>query len=188
MEGDTVSVISTRTRKEVAEIPVGKAPVQVAFAPGGRFAYVSLNGENAVAKLDVRTRRVVGKTAVGVGPVQLFVTPNGRTLVVANQGTEERPSTTLSLVRLADFRRVADVETGKGAHGVVVDRAGARAYVTNIYGGDVAVVDLRARRTVERIRVGEEPNGVSFSTLAPAKARAAVLQLPLPAHPEGEGH
>jgi len=52
----------------------------------------------------------------------------------------------------------------------------------------LAVVDLRARRVVARIRVGEEPNGVSFSTRPPAKPRAGKLRLPLPAHSGGEGH
>jgi len=190
LDAGTVSAVSTATGREVAAIPVGKKPVQVAFAPDGRFAYVSLNGENAVAKIDVGARRVVARTKVGTGPVQVYVTPDGKYVLVANQGTEAKPSTTLSVVSTATLEPVATIETGKGAHGVVVDPTGSRAYVTNVYGGDVAVIDLRRLRVVDRIRVGAEPNGISFSPLAPAKPPARVSRLPLPAMAgmEGMGH
>ena len=51
--------------------------------------------------------------------------------------------------------------------------------MTNIYGGDVSVVDLRERKVVARIPVGEAPNGISFSPLAPAKPPAATVRLEL---------
>jgi YVTN family beta-propeller protein len=157
--------------------------VQVAFAPDGRLAYVSLNGEDAVGKIDVRSRKLAGKVKAGDGPVQLVVTPDGRRLLVANQGTEARPGKTLSVIDTATFRKQQDVVTGTGAHGVAVDPTGARAYVTNVWGGDVAVVDLRSLRVVDHVRVGKEPNGISFSPLAPAKPSAAVIKLPLPSMP-----
>jgi YVTN family beta-propeller protein len=180
MHGGSVSVIATETNKTVATIPVGGTPVQLAFDPDGKFVYVSLNGENAVAKIDVASRQVVGKATVGPGPVQVYVTPNGKYLLVANQGTAARPGRTLSVVDTASFAQVAAIVTGRGAHGVVVDPTSTRAYVTNVYSGDVAVVDLGARRVVAHVRVGAKPNGVSYSTLAPARPRGATLHLPLP--------
>ena len=87
------------------------------------------------------------------------------------------------MIDTASFRKVDDLVTGKGAHGVVVDPTSSRAYVTNVWGGDVAVVDLGSLRVIDRVRVGKEPNGISFSPLAPAKPRAAVIRLPLPAMP-----
>jgi len=65
-----VSVIDAPRNARVADIEVGAAPVQVAFAPSGRDAYASVNGENAVAKIDVARRRTAGKVRVGVGPIQ----------------------------------------------------------------------------------------------------------------------
>lgn len=59
--------------------------------------------------------------------------------------------------------------------GVVIDPSGRHAYVTNIYGNDVAVVDMPERRVVARVPVGEKPNGMSFSSLTvPAESRATV--------------
>lgn len=170
-KGTTVSVIDTRINRRVADIEVGEAPVQVAFAPDGRYAYASLNGEDAVAKIDVLRRRAVGRAGVGVGPVQVYASPDGRYVLVANQGTEERPSRTVSVVDTATFRVVKNVATGRGAHGVVIDPSSTHAYVTNIYGDDVAVLDLARLEVVARIPVGKKPNGISYSTaLAPPRS------------------
>jgi len=111
------------------------------------------------------------------------VTPDGSHLLVANQGTETHPGKRLSVIDTTTFRPIAQIPTGNGSHGVVVDPAGTRAYVTDVYGGDVAVVDLRTLRTVAHIQVGNEPNGISFSQFAPTIPRTPVLKLPLPAMP-----
>ena len=72
----------------------------------------------------------------------------------------------MSIVDTVDFRTMREVETGAGAHGVVVDPSSRHAYVTNIYGDDVAVLDLREQRVVARIPVGATPNGISFPQFA----------------------
>ncbi len=173
--GTTLSVIDPATHTVSAEIEVGKAPVQVAFSPDGEFVYASLRDEDAVAKVDLATGSVVGKVTIGPGPIQVYVSPDGRYLVAANQGTEEAPGTTLSIVDTATFAAVTEVETGTGAHGVVVDPSSRYAYVTNLYGDDVAVVDLEERAVVARIPVGDMPNGISFSPVLPAPGGVADL-------------
>lgn len=195
LRDNTVSLIDTSSLTVSATIEVGAGPVQVAFAPDGAPLYVSLNGEDAVAAVDLETQTVTGKAAVGAGPVQVYVTPDGASVVVANQGTEGAPSTTLSIVDAATMREVDRVQTGRGAHGVAVEPSGRYAYVTNLYGNDLAVVDLSARHTVATTPTGESPNGISFSSLAPAVPIAAevALSLPVSAHEEEtedepEGH
>lgn len=186
-KGTTVSVIDAEANTRVADIEVGDAPVQVAFAPDGRNVYASLNGEDAVAKIDVERRLVVGKVRVGVGPIQVYVSPDGRYLLVANQGTEERPSTTVSVVDTATFKVVKTVATGLGAHGVVIDPSSSHAYVTNIYGDDVAVLDLSQLEIVARIPVGKSPNGISFSDAPPPAPRSDKrLEIPMQ-HEESAG-
>lgn len=176
--GTTLSVIDTVARRKVADVEVGKAPAQVAFSPDGRFVYTSLSGEAAVAKVDVTTRRLVGKIGVGDVPIQTFVSPDGRYLLVANQGTEDRPGTTVSVIGTDRFALVANVETGMGAHGVVVDPSSRYAYVTNIYGDDVAVLDLSGLRVVARVPVGDKPNGISFSTVQTRQQPPVVIESP----------
>lgn len=122
---------------------------------------------------------------------------HNRYLLVANQGTEDSPGTTVSVIDTKTFTVTATVETGQGSHGVVVDPSSQHAYVTNIYGDDVAVLDLQELKVVARIPVGDKPNGVSFSPL-PNDAEDGSVTLDLPADPEtpadeieidhGDGH
>ena len=90
-----------------------------------------------------------------------------------------RCAATVSIVETASFKVVGTVETGRGAHGVVVDPSSRHAYVTNIYGGKVAVLDLAQRKVVARIPVGEKPNGISFSPVVPSVRPARSMRLPL---------
>ena len=141
--------------------------------------YASVNGENAVAKVDVATRKLIDKVEVGVGPIQTYVSPDNRFLLVANQGTEGSPSTTVSILRTKTFKVLRTVQTGEGAHGIVIEPSGRHAYVTNMYGNDVAVLDLKAQEVVARIPVGSTPNGVSFSPVTVSGRTAAKIELPL---------
>jgi YVTN family beta-propeller protein len=77
---------------------------------------------------------------------------------------------------------------GQGAHGVSIDPTGRHAYVTNIYGDDLAVLDLLERRVVATLPMGAAPNGVSFTATAPRPAPAAEIVVALPDHSEGEAH
>ena len=163
LKGGTVSVIDTVSQKEVAQVPAGKGPAQVGFTPDGRLVLVSLSEENAVAVIDPATRKVIRKVVVGTVPIQLYVTPDSRMLLVAIQGTPKKPGRTVSLIDLASFKVVKTVPTGAGAHGVVVDREGRYAYVTNTYANSVSVVDLKDRKVVKTVAVGKGPNGISVT-------------------------
>lgn len=163
LKGGTVSVIDTASQKEVAQIPAGKGPAQVGFTPDGRLVLVSLSEENAVAVIDSTTRKVIRKVAVGTVPIQLYATPDSRTFLVANQGSPKKPGKTVSLINLESFKVVKTVMTGAGAHGVVVDRDGRYAYVTNTYANSVSVVDVKDRKVVKTVPVGKGPNGISVT-------------------------
>jgi YVTN family beta-propeller protein len=163
LKGGTVSVIDTASQKEIAQVPAGKGPAQVGLTPDGSLVLVSLSEENAVAVIDPATRKVIRKVAVGTVPIQLYVTPDSRTLLVANQGTPKKPGKTVSLIELESFKVAKTVVTGAGAHGVVVDREGRYAYVTNMYANSVSVLDVKDRKVVKTVPVGKTPNGISIT-------------------------
>jgi YVTN family beta-propeller protein len=161
--GATVSVIDTRTRKQVARIAVGQGPAQVGFTPDGRLGFVSLSKEDRVAVIDPASRKVLRKVAVGAVPIQLYATPDSRLLLVANQGSREKPGKTVSIIDLVSFKSVATIETGLGAHGVVIDHEGRQAFVTNTYVNTVSVIDIAERKVIATVPVGRGPNGVSVT-------------------------
>ncbi|MBR0683242.1 YncE family protein [Roseomonas eburnea] len=159
----TVSVVDVAAGREAARIQVGPAPVQVGFLPDGSRAYVSLRDANAVAEIDTRSRRVLRRIPVGRGPIQVYATPDGRLLYVANEGTRRAPGTTASVIDVATGTVVATIETGRGAHGVVVCGAGTRAFVTNLYDDTLTEIDVATQAVRRSFRVGRTPNGVTWS-------------------------
>ena len=163
LKGGTVSVVDTESRKQVAQITAGKGPAQVGFTPDGRFGFVSLSEENKVAVIDPVSRKVIRKIAVGTVPIQLHATPDSRLVLVANQGTPKQPGQTVSVIDLATMKVAATIETGAGAHGVVVDRDGRHAFVTNTYANTVSVIDVAEGRVVATVPVGKGPNGISMA-------------------------
>lgn len=163
LKGGTVSVIDIREAKEVARIPVGKGPAQTGFAPDGQSAFVSLSQENKVAVIDPAARKVVKKIAVGTLPIQVYATPDSATLLIANQGTKQKPGDTVSVIDLKGGKVTATVKTGPGAHGVAVDREGRYAYVSNIYENSVSVLDVKTAKVIANVPVGEGPNGISVT-------------------------
>ncbi len=176
----TVSVIETATNTKVADVEVGQKPAQVGFSPDGKYIYVSINGENSVAKLDVVKRTLLGKTEVGIGPIQVFVSPNGKYLLVANQGTKEKPSRSISIVDTKTFSVIKTIETGNGAHGVVIDPSSRYAYITNIFENSMAVLDLKKMKVAADVQTGIKPNGISFSSLTPSLSLSGNVAIELP--------
>ena len=163
LKGGTVSVVDTQARKEVAQIAVGKGPAQTGFTADGRLAFVSLSQENAVALIDPATRKVVARISVGTVPIQLYATPDGKLLLVANQGTNKKPGNTVSAIDLQSRRVATTLQTGAGAHGVVVDRDGRYAFISNVYANTVSIIEVKSLKVLKNVPVGRSPNGISVA-------------------------
>jgi YVTN family beta-propeller protein len=59
-------------------------PFDIAFAPGGRFAYVIGLGSGDFSVIDLATRQRTARIEVGDGPRGIAVSPDGRTAYVSN--------------------------------------------------------------------------------------------------------
>lgn len=160
MGEDTVSVINIDTLIEERKIEVGKTPVTTGITSDGKTLAVTLFAENAMAILDLETNESV-KVDVGFGPAQVYIGPDDKYAYVANQGTEDKPSSSMSIVDLVSKTVVAEIETGKGAHGVVTSADGKFAYVTNMFENTVSIINLESKE-VSTIEVGEIPNGITI--------------------------
>ena len=165
MKGGSVSVVDTASNKEVAQIPLGKMPAQVGFSPDGKLVFVSLSGEDAVAVIDTATRKVVKKINVGTVPIQLFGTPDGKSMLVTNQGSKSKPGNTINMIDIASLTVAKTITTGDGAHGVVVDKNGKYAYVTNSFANSVSMIDINERKVVNTLPVDNNPNGISWGSV-----------------------
>ncbi len=162
VESGSVSVLDPVELREIEQIAVGKAPVQVGFTPDGKRAFVSLRDDDSVAAIDPAARSVLERIAVGDGPIQVYATPDNAFVLVANQGTEQEPSDTVSVIEVATDRVIQTIRTGAGAHGVVINDKGQLAFITNIVDGTVSVIGIASWNVIATIPVGAGPNGVTF--------------------------
>ncbi len=161
MGEDTVSVINLFDLKEENRIKVGKVPVTTGITSDGKTLAITLNAENSLAIVNLATGNIK-KIGVGYGPAQVFMEPDDKFLFVANQGTEARPSNTVSKIDLKTESVVATIVVGKGAHGLVTDNNGKFIYVTNMFENTVSVIDNRRNEVIATVPVGKTPNGITY--------------------------
>ncbi|WHY62460.1 beta-propeller fold lactonase family protein [Cytobacillus firmus] len=162
MGEDTVSVINLETLKEEKRIKVGIAPVTTGITSNGKTLVAALNRENALAVVDLATDKV-DKIPVGIGPAQVYIDEKGEFAYVANQGTEEAPSSSVTVIDLALRKAAAEIETGRGSHGVVTSPDNKRVYVTNMFEDTVSIIDKEQNKVIDTIEVIGVPNGISIT-------------------------
>lgn len=156
------------------------APVEAAFDPSGRYAYVSnysmygtgfgpegsdVCSPRSVAadgvspsyvyRVNLRSLRVDRVFQVGVVPKFVTVTPNGRYVLVSNWC-----SYTVSVVRASTGKSVREIYVGAYPRGIAVTPDSRTAYVAVMGSTHIAVLNLHRLRVSGQIAVGNSPRHV----------------------------
>ncbi len=80
-----LGIYDTRTKNQLADIPVGIFLVGIAPTSDGSRAYVANNVDNTVSVIDLTANAVVATIPFGAGPLGVAVTPDGRKVYTSNQ-------------------------------------------------------------------------------------------------------
>lgn len=149
------------------------APVEAAFSPDGRYAYVSnysMYGpgfdspgydactpshgidESFLYRVDVASLRIDQVIPVGAVPKFVAVTPDGRFVLVTNWCSWD-----LSVIDAATGRPVERIGIGRYPRGIAVDPESATAYVAVMGSTSIAAVDLESSTVGWIGGVGEGP-------------------------------
>ncbi|CAN5759145.1 hypothetical protein BH20CHL5_BH20CHL5_07310 [soil metagenome] len=156
-------------------------PVEAAFSPDGRYAYVtnrSMYGpgfprpgplidqcspasdidRSFVVEYDVESLEKTRVFQVGSLPKDLIVTPDGTMLLVSNWCSYD-----LSVVDLASGEETRRIDTGPYPRGIAVDPTSTFAYVAHLGSNDIARVSLENGRVRDVRNVGPSPRDVLMS-------------------------
>lgn len=129
------------------QIPLGNFPVNIALHPSGQFAAVLHAGYGAhqIAIIDLKRECVVTHQPVGETWYGLTFSRDGKKLLVSGSSTEELHVFAFADGKLSGHKPIqlrSQKERGIPA-GIAVTRDGQTAYVANVWGQCVSVVDLK---------------------------------------------
>jgi YVTN family beta-propeller protein len=155
---DTLSIIALASGEELARLPTGKMPHEIAISPDGRQAAVVAYGTTMIDIFDVAGRTKI--RTIDLSPNQrphgLLWLSDGR-LVATTEGSE-------SVAVVAPDGKLTSIATGqKGSHMVVVAPDNRTAYVANIGSGTVSVLDLTDAKKLRDLAVGGKPEGLALA-------------------------
>jgi YVTN family beta-propeller protein len=159
---NSISVIDTKTLKEVKHIVVGKRPRDLAFTPDSKFAYVSGEFDSSVYRIRVPDGAPVEKV------VQLDA--NARPMSVKLDSTRNRLYVStgrggkVAVIDVAGTPKlIQEVAVGARPWGIALSDDGKFLYTANGPSNDVSVVDTATLKVIKKIPVGQSPWGVALS-------------------------
>jgi YVTN family beta-propeller protein len=162
----TVSVFDTGTNSVLANVGVGKEPVDVAVTPDGTRAYVVNKGSNSVSVIAVATLAVIANIEVGKEPSGIAIAPDGAYAYVSNFGDD-----TVSTIGTATETVIANTVVGKEPEGIAIAPDGRFAYVAQ-RGGGITVIDSNGFSAVGAINADSLPH--SRPAIGPRGGRGFV--------------
>jgi len=109
-DGNSISIIDTRTRQKVGVIPVGKQPGRLALTPDGKTLVYNLQGENALGFADVVSRRQTEVVPIGGRSLSLTLSPDGK---YAYGGIQDQDR--IAVVSVSERKVLKYIQTPKGA-------------------------------------------------------------------------
>ncbi len=156
---NTVYIFDVASGRQLAIIPVGKAPKGVKVTPDGRFAYVSNQGSASISVLYLKRRVVVDSIKVKQGPHNIHFTRDGKLAYVTLQG-----GAGLAVIDTETRKmiRVIPVPGITGPHNLDLSADEKTAFVRDFV-HHVAVVDLASGRVKKVITVGNGHAGIDVT-------------------------
>ena len=154
---DTVSVIDPVAKKELARVPVGRAPHHMMALPDDSALLVGLTAVNQLAFLDRKTGAVQKKIAM-LDPYQMAFSPDQKYFVATALRMDY---VDIYPGELTDnIKPLARVKSGSMPSHLVFSPDSKTAYVTEQGASAVSRIDLASGKLIDRIKVGLTPAGI----------------------------
>jgi DNA-binding beta-propeller fold protein YncE len=146
-------------------VPIGIMPADidgphnVTVAPDQGSYYVSIahgTPHGTLWRMDAVSDTLLGRATLEFYPTTISLTPDGELAFVANSDFfGDRPRRNpVSVVHTASMEKIADVTACDMPHGVKVNRAGTRVYVTCMHSDELLEIDVSTFEITRRSRTG----------------------------------
>jgi YVTN family beta-propeller protein len=147
-------VIDARRGVVTGQIHLGTDPNQLALTRDGRFAFVPLRGEDAIAVVQIDPLKLVKKIPVPKGPHDAYTSADGSRIIVGAQY-----GSAIIVIDTATQSLLYNLPTADGVRPLALTRDGRTVYaaLSNLLGFVVADVEKGVTRRVE---LGTLPDGL----------------------------
>jgi YVTN family beta-propeller protein len=152
----------------VQAIPVGTAPIAVAYDPDLKLAVVTNSGDNTVSLVDLGTKTVTATVNVGENPQAVAVIPRLATAVVAD--TNDNTAALVNLTTQA--ASVVSLTAAVGPIAVDINQDTGQAWIANQQSNNVSLLSTGGGTSTQTLAVDQGPLGVSVDS---ALGYAAIL-------------
>lgn len=151
-----LSVIDTRTNKEIKRVKLGRLPRGIVVNSKSTHAYVAIMGSNKIAKVNLFNYNITWIKKVGRGPRHLCISPDDKYLYVSinNEGKVVR-------IDLDDYSR-KKVRTGRNPRSMTLSDDGKYLYVVNYTSNTLSKVEAKSMSVVQEKRTNSKPIGITF--------------------------
>jgi YVTN family beta-propeller protein len=161
LQGQSVSVVDPSIGQQIATIPVGLSPYDVAVTPDGSRAYVSLLTSTQIKIIDTATNHVSASIPFqSEAPAKVVFSADGtRAYVPVLQGS-------IYLVNTATLQRIGAIHSNDAnPFGMALAPDGSLLYVSVSSIDAIKVIDTATftLRATVFLPVGTDPRGIAFS-------------------------
>jgi YVTN family beta-propeller protein len=141
--------------EHAGSIDLKAEPHDLAIAPDGDTAWVTLNGTDELAVVDLAARRVIRYIATGQRPHDILFAPDGKLWVTDWSGP----------VHVFDRRGEvrARIALGDESHHLAFTPTGKQAWITDHTANRIFIVDARRLELVDSLRVSGGPHHVAIT-------------------------
>ena len=144
---NTVSLVRTSDGRVLDEAAVGKRPVGIALAPGGKTLLVSGHYSGEVTLLEVQGDKLARRGAIDVGflPHGIAIAPDGLTAYVACTASAE-----VAVIDLANKKVTARIPVGRWPRNLALSPDGKRLIIGTSGDRGVTLVDCAEQKVVQK--------------------------------------
>ena len=147
----------------VTYIPLKGQGIQTGVTPDGKYVVVSVFDAKSLGVYETSSKELsyISLPKDAKGPLQVYAAPDSRYVYLADQGNYfgQPDNNKVYKIDLNLHKVISTVTVGTAPHAVSKD--GKRVYVTNLISGDLSIIDAQRGSEINRVKVGDHPNGVS---------------------------
>lgn len=139
-------------------IPAGKGVEGIALSPDGKQIWTASAHDAKVSIIDVASKKVkktIDTKVLGISRVAF--TPDGKRVLISSLRTGD-----LLIYESTSRKLVKKLSLGVGAAHILIERDGARAFVSCTPSHYISIIDLKKLEVIGKLDVGQRPDGMDW--------------------------